>query len=53
MNAKKQIASILKDVEMCFGIEILFAVENGSRVWKMESRDSDYDVRFVFTIGVR
>lgn len=48
MNAKKQIASILKDVEMCFGIEILFAVENGSRVWKMESRDSDYDVRFVF-----
>ncbi len=29
-------------------IRILFAVENGSRAWRMESEDSDYDVRFVF-----
>ncbi len=29
-------------------IRILFAVEGGSRVWRMDSKDSDYDVRFVF-----
>ncbi len=48
MNAEEQIASILKGFEASFGIEILFAVENGSRAWKMESRDSDYDIRFIF-----
>jgi predicted nucleotidyltransferase len=30
-------------------IRILFAVENGSRAWNLESKDSDFDVRFVFT----
>ncbi len=29
-------------------VRILFAVENGSRAWRMHSEDSDYDVRFVF-----
>ena len=29
-------------------IKILFAIENGSRSWQMASKDSDYDVRFVF-----
>lgn len=45
---KKIIADVLKQIEKRENIRILFAVENGSRVWNMASRDSDYDVRFVF-----
>src|SRR3989338_3700391 len=41
---KKIIASIEKEKK----IKILFAIEAGSRVWRMDSKDSDYDVRFVF-----
>ena len=45
---KDKIKEICKAVEKEKNVKILFAVENGSRAWRMESRDSDYDVRFVF-----
>lgn len=45
---KEKIACLLKKLEKEYSITILFAVENGSRAWGMESKDSDYDVRFVF-----
>nr|QIM10710.1 hypothetical protein PlAlph_6020 [uncultured Alphaproteobacteria bacterium] len=45
---KKVIVDVLKQLEERENIKILFAVENGSRVWNMASKDSDYDVRFVF-----
>jgi len=45
---KEKIVKILKKIEEENNIKILFAVENGSRNWGMESADSDYDVRFVF-----
>lgn len=45
---KEKIRNICKDLEKEKDIKILFAVENGSRAWRMNSKDSDYDVRFVF-----
>lgn len=35
-------------VESSEGVRILLAVESGSRAWGFPSRDSDYDVRFVY-----
>mgnify|MGYP001199308942 CR=1 FL=1 len=45
---KEKIISICKQLEKEKNIKILFAIESGSRVWRMASKDSDYDVRFVF-----
>ncbi len=45
---KDRIKEICKNIEKEKNIKILFAVENGSRAWRMDSKDSDYDVRFVF-----
>lgn len=45
---KDKINGILNQIEEEYGIRILFAVESGSRVWRLESKDSDYDVRFVY-----
>lgn len=47
------IHEICSDLERELSIRILFAVENGSRAWRMASKDSDYDVRFVFARPVR
>ncbi len=45
---REKIVELLKAIEKEQNITILFAVENGSRAWGMSSKDSDYDVRFVF-----
>lgn len=45
---KKEILKELKRLEKVCGIKLLFAIESGSRAWKWESKDSDYDVRGVF-----
>lgn len=45
---QEKIISIIKTIEKEKRIRILFSIESGSRVWRLSSQDSDYDVRFVF-----
>jgi len=45
---KEKINELLMQVAKEYDVQILFAVESGSRAWGMASKDSDYDVRFVF-----
>ena len=45
---RQEIQEILANIEDEKQVKILFAVEAGSRAWGFESRDSDYDIRFVY-----
>lgn len=38
----------LMEIEERYGVKILYAVESGSRAWGFPSKDSDYDVRFIY-----
>lgn len=45
---KQTILEELKRIEREEGVRILYACESGSRAWGFPSRDSDYDVRFLY-----
>ncbi|MGI4946008.1 MAG: nucleotidyltransferase domain-containing protein [Janthinobacterium lividum] len=47
-SVQARIGVALDEVERREGVRILLAVESGSRAWGFASRDSDYDVRFLF-----
>ena len=45
---RERIKQALQRIEEQENIEILYAVESGSRAWGFPSKDSDYDVRFLY-----
>ncbi|MBI3956125.1 nucleotidyltransferase domain-containing protein [Candidatus Gottesmanbacteria bacterium] len=42
------IIATLREIEKTHQVTILYAVESGSRAWGFASKDSDYDIRFVY-----
>ncbi|HVK39985.1 MAG TPA: nucleotidyltransferase domain-containing protein [Candidatus Kapabacteria bacterium] len=47
-DVQKEILVRLEAIEAAGNVRILFAVESGSRAWGFPSRNSDYDVRFIY-----
>ncbi|MBV7504004.1 nucleotidyltransferase domain-containing protein [Bacillus sp. sid0103] len=45
---KEKILTELKKIEEQYEVKICLAVESGSRAWGFPSKDSDYDVRFIY-----
>eukprot|EP01137_Pigoraptor_chileana_P033429 Opistho-2@24254 len=45
---EKKILEKLRQVEQDKNVQILYAVESGSRAWGFASPDSDYDIRFIY-----
>ena len=53
-NSKKEIISRgLKEIEERNNVKIIYACEAGSRAWGFQSKDSDYDVRFIYIRPVK
>ena len=43
-----QVQEYLREIEQECHVNVLFAVESGSRAWGIDSQDSDYDCRFIY-----
>ena len=48
MQRAMEIQEKLLSIEPEYNVKILLAVESGSRAWGFESKNSDWDVRFVY-----
>ena len=48
---KEYILKCLCEIEQKYDVSILLAVESGSRAWGFASKDSDWDVRFIYKHG--
>ena len=44
----EEIIKKLREIEKNNNVKIIYAVESGSRMWNFASRNSDYDVRFLY-----
>lgn len=51
-DSVQQIDEMLQRIGQEHQVQILLAVESGSRAWGFESPDSDYDCRFIFIRGI-
>ncbi len=47
-HTRREIESRLTAIAAEYGVEIVYAIESGSRAWGFPSPDSDYDVRFIY-----
>ena len=47
-NTKKEIRQHLKQLMKSLSVDIIVAVEMGSRAWGFHSDNSDYDIRFIY-----
>lgn len=45
---REHILVVLKQIEKEYDVKILYACESGSRAWGFPSKDSDYDIRFIY-----
>jgi uncharacterized protein len=45
---KEKIIEEIKKIEEQYNVRVCYAVESGSRAWGFPSKDSDYDVRFIY-----
>jgi predicted nucleotidyltransferase len=45
---KNRILKELDNIEQTYSLKIIYACESGSRAWGFASKDSDYDVRFIY-----
>ena len=48
MNIEQIIKAKLQEIEEKCNVKVLYAIESGSRAWGFASKDSDYDVRFIY-----
>ncbi|WP_308462431.1 DNA polymerase beta superfamily protein [Clostridium weizhouense] len=49
----KVIQAQLRSIEEKNNVKILYAVESGSRGWGFESKDSNFDVRFIYVHPIK
>ena len=48
MDIEQIIKAKLQEIEEKCNVKVLYAIESGSRAWGFASKDSDYDVRFIY-----
>lgn len=50
IDKRNAIYENLRQIEYQNNVKVLFAAESGSRAWRFSSRDSDWDVRFIYIV---